>query len=259
LKEFDSHYGELVLFNRARREYDWQTSDKWGDLLDRVHERHPVFDDKAQAIFVRWLKVYYGVPVVLGVQLLDHSGLTVYLGSGPLSCDPGGWDTSWMGFYLADPEKVTEAGTPPELVEEGLRAEFKEFSDWVSGSVYGYVVTHEDGHDIDDDSCWGFYGSETYDERRESRLSANQMIVGWRLKYPDKEVVVAQVEDNGDGSWGVDFADGSFDDIRKDSMITLVHPGHMREAFMEVVERDRQKLAADEAEIAEMRLVEVGG
>lgn len=158
LKDSDCHIGELVLWRRARQEYDWNTSDKYAELLDRWHERvqgRPT--DRDYAVLDRWLRVFHGVPVILPVALLDHSGLAVRLGTS-FMCDPGGWDTSHLGFWMATPELIEQSGVKLEGLEEGLRNDFTEFAGWVSGEVYGFRITDPQGEEVD--SCWGFYGTD---------------------------------------------------------------------------------------------------
>jgi hypothetical protein len=245
LAEFDGQPA-LVLHAKAEGHFGWTNDEGWADTLngalDRLNERYP--KDKCLAVIQRWLAVFKGVPVVLPVGAGEHSGTWVYLGSGASFADPGGWDSGWVGWLFWTPEKIVEltwAGKPPttEKLEEMLIGSFKEFANWVSGETFGYVIVDPDGGAVDDDSCWGFYGHESYTELdQETTIPAYQMIVGWRLKMSDGSVdTVVGVEDEGD-EWSVDYAGGGVSVIPKTSEITLVHPGYMREQFTSVIDQD---------------------
>jgi hypothetical protein len=153
----------------------------------------------------------------LGVY--DHSGITVWteeIGSRKAhDFDPGGWDTSHVGYVLitksrwdqmngGDPEAMVDSeikvglGSIPvkmRAAEAVLDAEVEEWDDWMTGNVWGYVITkpcdHPEQHvhprDVsktpDDnliadcphsetvESCWGFIGDSKY-AWEEARASA---------------------------------------------------------------------------------------
>lgn len=98
--------------------------------------------------------------VVLPVYLLDHSGLSVSCGS---FGDP--WDSGQLGFIYVTPDKIrTEYGVKRisaalrERVAGYLKGEIQTLDATLTGQVYGYVVTNENGAHVD--SCWGFYDEE---------------------------------------------------------------------------------------------------
>ena len=63
------------------------------------------------------------------------------------------------------------------MVYAALHSEVKQWNDWVSGQVYGYVVRDSKGNSID--SCWGFYGSD----HEESGLEeAYKGFIDWKVK-----------------------------------------------------------------------------
>ena len=41
-------------------------------------------------------------------------------------------------------------------MEKMMQAEVEDYSNYINGSVYGYVLEDNDGEELD--SCWGFYG-----------------------------------------------------------------------------------------------------
>lgn len=116
------------------------------------------------------------LPVILPLYLYDHSGISMSAGSNGVNFnrrshnafDPGGWDTSSVGFIFCTWEDVErEYGVGPDKdgvepiqrAERYLRGEVETYSQYLEGSVYGYVIEPKDNNQIAcDDSCWGFYG-----------------------------------------------------------------------------------------------------
>ena len=110
-------------------------------------------------------------PVILPLYLLDHSGLWMKAGSngvsysrrGAYECDAQGWDTSMVGFIFCTWDDVKrENGLGKDAVEKAekyLRGEVETYSQYLEGSVYGYMIEPRDGNRVEcDDGCWGFYG-----------------------------------------------------------------------------------------------------
>lgn len=107
-------------------------------------------------------------PIFLPVYLLDHSGLS--LRTGRFMEDPGGWDTSFIGFTYTTKETIINVygDAEPEntkKAEKLLIAELETYGHYISGEVYGYSVESTERNKSINcyDSCWGFYGHESYD------------------------------------------------------------------------------------------------
>jgi hypothetical protein len=109
------------------------------------------------------LKIKYQARVILPVGMIDHSGVSYYIGGGAHWCDPGGWDSGTCGFILTTPERIAERwGEDPvtdEVLEQALTSEIEEYDRWARGDCYGFIINGPDGNEIDD-SCWGFIGYE---------------------------------------------------------------------------------------------------
>jgi hypothetical protein len=93
--------------------------------------------------------------------LLDHSGL--WIKTSRYREDPGGWDTSAVGFaYISKSKALKEFGwkrlTPTCITKlrRILEAEVETYNDYLTGNVYGYKVIDPSGEEID--SVWGFIG-----------------------------------------------------------------------------------------------------
>lgn len=94
--------------------------------------------------------------VYLPVAMIDHSGIHLWVGSKPHFTDSAGWDSGQVGFIYATKESIEKIGTPRRLVKEVLEQEVETWDQYVSGDVYGVVVTDPEGNELE--SCWGFYG-----------------------------------------------------------------------------------------------------
>ena len=113
----------------------------------------------------------------LPVYAYIHSGITI--STGQFSCP---WDSGQVGYIYATRAdvrrafKVSDGKRLParKKVRKILQAEIDELDAYLTGDVFGYVVTRmeendENDEDEDDvtngeavDSCWGFYGDIKY-------------------------------------------------------------------------------------------------
>ena len=102
--------------------------------------------------------------IILPVALLDHSGITMYVGRGAHMCDPGGWDSGQVGWIYVSLEDVRkEYGDVSDesraRARAALEAEVQVYDWYLRGDVYGYVVKDPDTGEVAD-SCWGYFGYE---------------------------------------------------------------------------------------------------
>jgi len=127
---------------------------------------------------------------IIPLFLYDHSGITMSCGETIPDDEPatdeqtsvergsfssrtnsGGyaWDTSAVGFIYTTDELIEKLGAPRDSLDRQLRAEVDEYDDYLTGNVWGYVITkvHECGkvdcpHSEFIDSCTGFNGDPKY-------------------------------------------------------------------------------------------------
>lgn len=108
------------------------------------------------------LKALHGARVVLQVGMIDHSGVSFYVGGGAHPHDPGGWDSGTCGFILDTPQTrknyFGEVEPTEEQITQGLSVEVEEYARWAQGDCYGYTITDTNGEQVD--SCWGYIGYE---------------------------------------------------------------------------------------------------
>ena len=91
----------------------------------------------------------------LPLFLYDHSGLTI--NTRGCACP---WDSGQVGIIYMEKAVYRKAFNKKRVnrkhVYEILRSEVSCYDDYLTGSVYGFVVEDEKGNQID--SCWGFFG-----------------------------------------------------------------------------------------------------
>lgn len=100
------------------------------------------------------------------VSMIDHSGLSVWIG------DPNcPWDSGVIGFiFIPKAVAFKEFGVTevtPELVakiDALLEYDIENYDDYLTGNCYGFrhvkIVTCDQGHEHEQEinSCWGFLG-----------------------------------------------------------------------------------------------------
>lgn len=108
----------------------------------------------------RYLREERGaVGPILPLYLLDHSGLSLSVGR-PSAFDPGGWDTTMVGFACCTEEGIAKCCgdgaeyRADEWVEKAIRDDVRAYDAYLRGSVYWYLVENADGEVVG--SCGGF-------------------------------------------------------------------------------------------------------
>jgi hypothetical protein len=129
-----------------------------GDKHDYKHEYFSGWDEMRKAIIKK-----ENAAIVLPLYLYNHSGLTI--STSPFSCR---WDSGQVGFIFISKEKILkEYGgkrVTKKLVEkvtEYLISEVKTYDQYLTGDVYGFKLLNKET--LDEDSCWGFYGSNVFE------------------------------------------------------------------------------------------------
>jgi hypothetical protein len=149
-------FGRMVCFHNRYRlgeEHGFRQSDysSWEEVEAALRER-------------------YDVALILPLGLIDHGGISMYIGAGAHSSDPSGWDSGQVGFVFCTREQVEkewgstptvvngESYDPIEMAERVLKSEVETYNSYLLGDVYGYEIEDSDGSTVD--SCWGYYGFE---------------------------------------------------------------------------------------------------
>jgi hypothetical protein len=152
---------------------------RWTDYGAQIEGRQLTDPNVA----LRYLRLIHGAEIVM-LGLIDHSGISMYVGGGPAVGDSQGWDSGTVGFiYVTRETIVREHGADTPESRENARAclvsEVETYDQYLRGDVYGYTVEDEAGNVLD--SCWGFYGAEYAMD--EARAAAEWMMDSWRDKW----------------------------------------------------------------------------
>lgn len=93
----------------------------------------------------------------LPVYMYKHSGVAV--STAPFA---DSWDSGQIGWIILSKEKAAKEfpDNTEEKALETMRNTIKIWGDYLAGDVYGYIITDEDGDEVD--SCWGYYGYEGF-------------------------------------------------------------------------------------------------
>ena len=116
---------------------------------------------------------------ILPLYLYDHSGIT--MSTGRFSCP---WDSGCVGYiYVSDKDAIENYGWKiitkkrREIIIKHLKAEVETYDQYLTGDVYGFeyqsFAVYPDGTEEpqdDEDSCYGFYGSNHTDNGIEDHL-----------------------------------------------------------------------------------------
>lgn len=152
-----------------------------GLFLGRPHRSYNIGDERLDlddlpegTDVIAHLKEKYGARVVLPVGMLDHSGVSYYVGGGAHWCDPGGWDSGLCGFIFDTTETRKLCGGDDDsyytvdLITEVLTGEIGEYGKWANGEVYGVIVKDRNGDEVE--SSWGLVGFDYAKHEAESMI-----------------------------------------------------------------------------------------
>lgn len=119
--------------------------------------------------------------VILPLYLYDHSGIT--MNTTGFSCQ---WDSGQVGWiFISRPKILKEYGWKvlskkrKERIEQYLRNEVETYDQYLRGDVYGYEIESPEGYEVEDGSCWGYYGS---DHSKSGLLEQAQSIVDYEVE-----------------------------------------------------------------------------
>jgi len=159
------------------------------------HRRYELGDRKASDVeldalrrggfklLARYLRRFEDVLWVQPIGMLDHSGVTIWVGGGSHWSDAAGWDSGTVGFAYVTKKRFEELcgswpykpksfkGTAEKWLEHTSTEEIEEYDRYLRGDVYGYVIEDEDGNHVD--SCWGFIGGEYAQQEAKDALKSH--------------------------------------------------------------------------------------
>lgn len=135
-------------------------------------DKHNLSLEEAQELYAR--KDVIALPLFL----LDHSGITIRTTS---FGDP--WDSGQVGFIYMDYDTIKKEFDCKKVTQkiilqvyDRLRSEVKEYDDYLTGNVWGFII--EPGRGYEEDSCFGFMGDPSY------AVSEAKSVIDYRVENP---------------------------------------------------------------------------
>lgn len=160
---------ELRIFNDDMAE---NPRTMWDNAATMIcfHKRYNLGDkhDYSQDDFENWdelreqIEKDHEIAAILPLYLYDHSGITI--STTPFSCR---WDSGQVGWVFMTMIDATLSELVREKAEQLIRAEVKEYDQYLTGDVYGFQLVEKSicsecdkEHEEILDSCWGFFGDD---------------------------------------------------------------------------------------------------
>lgn len=142
LKEWDCALGTMVCFHNR---YDLGNKHVYSDAGEAKDDAKKIEKEGG---------------IVLPLFLYDHGGTT--MNTTGFSCE---WDSGQVGFIWVTAKKIKEVygkldDATRATAEASLKAEVETYDQYLTGDVYGFIVAKADDEDDQEDSCWGFFGSD---------------------------------------------------------------------------------------------------
>lgn len=148
----------------------WHRRDNYGDVQPGINPLDymiKVMNEKQQRD-----NLYKNIPagkvqqmferdnLVIPIMAYEHGGITIRAydyGNFPDQM----WDCGQLGFIYVSKDKIRaeygNAGKKSlEKARQCLLSEIKTYDDYLTGQVYGFIITDKNDEEVD--SCWGFYG-----------------------------------------------------------------------------------------------------
>lgn len=142
--------------------------------------------------------------IVLPLRLYDHSGISISTSTSYPFNDQ--WDSMMVGFIFISKDKVRKEYNKKliskqlkERVIQYLIGEVKVYDQFLTGDIYGFMITDNETEE-EKDSCWGFYG---YDECLEEAKSITHYLQSEKDKEKKVLKLSAIINDNNIKELGV--------------------------------------------------------
>jgi len=175
-REWDN-FGTMICFHKRytlgdKHDIDFNAFESWDEMEAYLRKEHNAY-------------------IILPLYMYDHSGIRIKVGSfnGLLPQGHAEWDSGKIGYIYCTKQDIKDNFIIKRVTEKYvnkavdlLRAEVKQYDDYVSGCCYGFVITNPDGEETLD-SCWGYIGD--YDG---GVLEDAKIAVDAYLDYEEEEI-----------------------------------------------------------------------
>jgi len=112
--------------------------------------------------------------VILPVYKYEHSDIQLSTSNSYPFNDR--WDACQIGFIYTTEERRKKLGVKRsrEEIKKQLSDEIQDYSDYISGNIYGYIIEDESGDVLD--SCFGYIGDSGLSQLREELKNYHPII-----------------------------------------------------------------------------------
>lgn len=138
------------------------------------HRRYKLGDEQPKEDPQDWHAAQPKGSIILPIIMYEHSGIALSTSRGGQFSDP--WDSGQVGYIIATPEQIRANFLVKRITKrtrekaiEVLRSEVDEYSKYLGGETYGYIIEDPEGDQLD--SCWGFIGGDYV--RQEARAQVD--------------------------------------------------------------------------------------
>lgn len=147
----------------------WAKQDEWYLQYDKVAEcdlASRIIGDISERDCMMLCVPYMEA---LPLWLYDHSGISISCGK-RVGQFADRWDSSGIGWiYISKEDAISKLNANEDdwrsVANEDLKRQVEMYDMYLRGDVWGYClyVLNEDGELEEEDSCYGFYGSDLYE------------------------------------------------------------------------------------------------
>lgn len=188
-REWDN-IGTMICWHRRYRLGDHEESKQYEDSDDLFRSISGADGDKDYTT-TELLELAKEKAYIMPLFLYDHGGIT--MSTGNFNCQ---WDSGQVGwiFIMKDNEELKAWGeshlkgrTIEEATYDWMRVEVKLYDDFITGNVFGYRVSDNDG--TYDESCWGYFGDHNESGIIDEIQSHINYFIEMKKKEEDEDLV----------------------------------------------------------------------
>ena len=116
--------------------------------------------------------------IVKSIYAYVHGGSTISMSA--FSCP---WDSGQSGFVYMTKETIDDEwkGNRKKAFSY-MQGVVETFDHYLTGEVYGYIIKDPEGNEIEDGSCWGFYGPYYEEKYKEWIMSECRAVIDYNIK-----------------------------------------------------------------------------
>ena len=160
---------------------------KWGTYGEEGPEEAEEGESEAWDLYVEWREQFDPSYVVYPIHCGNaHGPGSFQIWEVDASEDPDRIEGYvFIKVPVGDLERLADT-RDLEKMKDGI---IEMYEQWSNGDVYGYVIEDSDGEEVEDGSCWGYYGTD------DCESEAKSVIDHWGDRYKKKVTLVVLKKD----------------------------------------------------------------